>query len=74
MAQELLSALTVGGGSAWPGGVGGGSQRSQISLPSRPECTKRSVSRLHSLIDLKIAKNPVFYFEVLIKIYSEEVF
>ncbi len=27
-------------GSAWPGGGGGGSQRSQISLPSHPKCTK----------------------------------
>ncbi len=40
-AQELLGAPTIGGGSAWPGDGGGGSQRRQISLPSRLECTKR---------------------------------
>ncbi len=39
-AQELLGALTIGKGSAWPRGGGAGSQRSQISLPSSPECTK----------------------------------
>ncbi len=29
-AQKLLGAQNIGGGSAWAGGVGGGSQRSQI--------------------------------------------
>jgi hypothetical protein len=39
-AQELLGAPTIGGGSAPPERVGGGSQRCQRSLPSRPECMK----------------------------------
>jgi hypothetical protein len=39
-AQELLGVPTTGGGSARPGGGGRGSQRSQISLQSHPECTK----------------------------------
>ncbi len=38
--QELLGAPTIGAGSEQPGSGGGGSQRSQISLPSCPECTK----------------------------------
>ncbi len=38
VAQEMLGAPTVGGGSAWPGSGGGGSQRSQITLPSLLEC------------------------------------
>jgi hypothetical protein len=39
-AQELLGAMTVGRESAQPGGGGGESQRSQIGLPSCPECIK----------------------------------
>jgi hypothetical protein len=66
-AQELLGALTIGGGSARPGGGGGGSQ-SQIILPSRPECPKTA------LIDLKITKNVFFYVKVLYKIYSQDIF
>jgi hypothetical protein len=38
--QELLGVPTMGGGSAWPGGGGGESHRSQISLPSHPKYTK----------------------------------
>jgi hypothetical protein len=68
MAQELFGAPTIGGGSARPGGGGGGSQRSHISLPSRPECM------FTSLINLKIAKNTIFYLKVLNKIYSRDVF
>jgi hypothetical protein len=60
-AQELLGAPTIGKGSARPEGGGGGSQRSQISLPSRLECTK-TAPKCH------------FYFTVLNKIYSQEVF
>jgi hypothetical protein len=37
---KLLGVPTIDGGSAWPGGGGVGSQRSQISLPSHMECTK----------------------------------
>jgi hypothetical protein len=39
VAQELLGTPTIGKGIARPGGGGGGSKRSQISLPSSPECT-----------------------------------
>ncbi len=39
-ALELLCVPTTGGGSAWPGGGGGESHRSQISLPSRPKYMK----------------------------------
>ncbi len=46
--QELLGALTIGGGNAWPGVGGGGSQRSQISLPSHLECTKTALNQLVS--------------------------
>ncbi len=45
VAQEPLGALTIGGGSAWPGGGGEGSQRSQISLQSCPEYTKTAQKR-----------------------------
>ncbi len=38
--QTICGAPTIGGGSARPRGGGGWSQRSQISLPSHPECTK----------------------------------
>ncbi len=48
-AQELLGAPTIGGGSDQPGGSGGGSQRRQINLPSRPEYTKTGSIRPISL-------------------------
>ncbi len=74
-AQELLGALTIGKGSSRPGGGGGGSQRNQIRLPSHPECIKTAQKRpVPTLIDLKIAKNAVFYLKVLNKIYSRDVF
>ncbi len=44
-APELLGAPTVGGGSAQPGGGGGEDHRSQICLPSLPECTKTAQKR-----------------------------
>jgi hypothetical protein len=44
-AQELLGAPTIGKGCAQPGGGGGGSQRSQINLPSPLECTKTMPKR-----------------------------
>jgi hypothetical protein len=49
-APELLGAPTTGGGSAWPGGGGGESYRSQISLQSRPKYTKTAKNgRFHEL-------------------------
>ncbi len=60
-APELLSALNIGRGSAQPGGGGGGNHRSQISLPSHPECSKKVHKRaVSALIDLKNAKNQFF--------------
>jgi hypothetical protein len=40
VAPELLGAPTIGGGSARPRGGGEQSDRSQISLPSRPKYAK----------------------------------
>jgi hypothetical protein len=74
-AQELLGALTIGGGSARPGGGSGGSHRSQISLPSHPECMKTAQKRLFSpTYWFKNAVNTVFYLKVLNKMYSQDVF
>jgi hypothetical protein len=54
-APELLGAPTIGGGSAWSRGGGGGDYRSQISLQSRPKSTKtaktRTVSRMFWLLN-----------------------
>jgi hypothetical protein len=54
-APELLGAPTTGGGSAWPGGDGGESHRSQISLPSRTKymktAKKQAVSHTFWLIN-----------------------
>ncbi len=44
-APELLGAPTIGGGSAQPGVGGGGSPRSQISLPCHPKYTKTAKKR-----------------------------
>ncbi len=61
-APEPLGAPTIGRGSALPGYGGGGSPRSQISLPSRPECTKTTQNgQFPALIALKNAENAVFY-------------
>jgi hypothetical protein len=74
-APELLGAPIIGGGSARPGGSGGGSQRSQISLPSHLECTKTVRNDwFPSLIDFKNAKYIIFNFKVLHKIYSQDFF
>jgi hypothetical protein len=48
---------------ARPGGGGRGSQRSQRSFPSRPECTKwhqNGNGGFSAWIDFKIAQNSVF--------------
>ncbi len=50
MAQELLGALSIGGGSAQPGGGGGGESKK----PNK-------ASKLPALIDLRIAKNTDLY-------------
>jgi hypothetical protein len=61
VAQELLSAPTTGRQSARPGGGGEGSQRSQISLPSHPECMKKVPKRpVYQLNDFKNANMPFF--------------
>ncbi len=56
--QELLDAPTIGRGSAWPRGGGGGSQRSQISLQNRPECT--ITAGFPHLLTEKMPKTPLF--------------
>jgi hypothetical protein len=49
----------VAGESALPRGGGRGSHRSQISLPSCPECTKKAQKwRFPTLTDLKMLKMP----------------
>jgi hypothetical protein len=61
VAQEMLGAPTVGGGSAWPGSGGGGSQRSQITFQATLNVKiRRQNCRFPTLIELKIAKNNVF--------------
>jgi hypothetical protein len=60
-APELLGVPTMGGGSARPGGGGGESYRSQISLQSHPKYTKTSKNgRFHELVSLQIAENASF--------------
>jgi phosphoribosylformylglycinamidine (FGAM) synthase-like enzyme len=76
-AQELLGAPTIlVGGSALPEGCGGGSQRSQIILQSRPKCKKTvQTSWFNALVDLKITENAVFFYLIVLnKIYSQDVF
>jgi hypothetical protein len=56
-------------------GGGGGSQRSQISLQSRPEYKKRRKKDwFPALIDFKMPKTLFLYFKVLNKIYSRDIF
>ncbi len=71
-AQELLGAPTIGRGSARPRGDGGGSQRSQINLPSHPECTKKA--GFQNTFCPKNHQNAVFYLKVLTKYTSETFF
>jgi hypothetical protein len=60
-APELHGAPTMGGGSARPGGGGGESYRSQISLQSRPKYTKTAKNgQFHERFSLKIAENAGF--------------
>jgi hypothetical protein len=74
LTQKLCGVPTIGRGSAWPVGGSGGSQRSHISLPSRPECTKwRQNSLFPALIDLKNAKNAIFTLKFLTK-YTPKTF
>jgi hypothetical protein len=76
VAPVLLGVPTIGGGIAWPGGGSGGSHRSQISIPSRPECMKTAQNGCFpALTDLKNTKNAVFLIEkYLNKIYSQDTF
>ncbi len=59
-APELLGAQTIGGGCARPGVVVEGvKERSQISLPSRPECTE--TAGLPHLFTYNIPKTLFFF-------------
>jgi hypothetical protein len=61
VAQELLGAPTIGGGSAQVGGGVGGSQRSQINPQASKNVRKwHQNGRFPALIDLKITKNALF--------------
>ncbi len=63
-ALELLSALTINGGSAWWGG-GGGSRRSLVSPPAAPTVQNRHQnSQFLLIIDFKIAENVILYLKV----------
>jgi hypothetical protein len=58
-AQELLGAPTIGGaGSAWPGGGGGGSQRSQIHKLSKPPRINKNSTKTAGLLHLMTFKKP----------------
>jgi hypothetical protein len=76
MAQELLCVPIIGRGSARPEGGGEGNQISQISLPSRPECTKTAPKRLvlHTFCPKNRKKRHFFNLKVLYKIYSRDFF
>jgi hypothetical protein len=67
----LLGALTIGGGSAQPRGGGGGSQRSQISLQSRPEY--RKTASFPRVLTLKLPKTTFFTEKHLTK-YTPKMF
>ncbi len=70
----MLGSLSIGGGVPSPG-VGDVNERSQVSLPSCPECMKTALtSQFPTLFALKIAENTIFYLKVLNKICSRDVF
>jgi hypothetical protein len=75
VAPELLGALTIGGGSAWSRGGGGGGHRSQISLQSRLKYTKMAkkwVVFAHVLA-YKLPKMP-FFAQKYITRYTHKMF
>jgi hypothetical protein len=48
---------------------------SQISLHAARNILKQHINRCFpALVDLKIAKNAIFYLKVLDKIYSQDIF
>ncbi len=67
MAQELLGAPTIDGGSARAGG-GESKKSNKPSKPPGMECCQNG--RFPALFALKIAKNAAFDLKVLNKIYS----
>ncbi len=74
-APELLGVPTIGGGSARSRGGGGEGHGSQISLPSRPKCTKKVKKQAVLLTFWQIiCRKRHFRSKVLNKIYSRDVF
>jgi hypothetical protein len=74
-AQELLCAPTIGRGVPGQGVVVEGVKEVKQAFPATRNVQKWCQnSRFPTLIDLKIAKNAVFYLKVLNKIYSRDVF
>jgi hypothetical protein len=65
----------MGGGSAWPGGGGGESYRSQISLPSHPKYIRKQqkTGGFTDFLAYKSPKTPFFALKYLTK-YNHETF
>ncbi len=72
--QKLLGAPIISRRRARAGGGGGGSKRSIKMCPQAARNVKKWQKNgwFHTLIDVKIAKNAVFYLKVLTKIYYFE--
>jgi hypothetical protein len=75
-AQKLLATPTIGGGECLGRGWWWWRKSKELNTPpSCPECMKTAKNGwFPALIDLKIAKDAVFYLKVLNKIYSRDVF
>jgi hypothetical protein len=73
-AQILLGAPTIGGGSAWAGGDGGGVKGVKYA-PKLPRMYENGKNRVVSRIfGLKITENAIFNSKVVNKKYSRDVF
>ncbi len=76
-ASELLGAPTFGGGSARPGGVGGGSPRSKICKPSKPPEIYENVEKMGGFthfLAYKSLKTPFLIQKYLTRYISEMFF
>jgi hypothetical protein len=67
-------ALTIGGGSARPGGGCGGGHKSQISLPSHLKYTKTAKNgRFRHILAYKLPNTPIFAQKYLTR-YTQKTF